>query len=186
MDLHSDQIQGFFNIPVDHLYASAIFVPYIRKFPRNDLVMASADAGGAGRAGKYASFLNCEMVVCYKNRVKANEIKEMKLIGDVRGKNVVLVDDIIDTAGTITRAADLMMENGAKSVRALCSHPVLSGYAYELIEKSALTELIVTDSIPLAHPSKKIKVLSVADLFSDVIQRVLNDESVSSLFQVTC
>jgi len=184
MDLHADQIQGFFNIPVDHLYASAIFVPHIQRLNLQNLTMASPDTGGTRRAGKYANFLNVDMVVCYKNRVEANKIKEMKLIGDVKDKDVVFVDDIVDTAGTLTKASNLVMEKGARSVRAFCTHPVLSGDACKLIEESALEELYVTDTIPLKCESNKIKVLSTAKLFSEAIMRVLTDTSVSTLFYV--
>lgn len=183
IDLHADQIQGFFDIPVDHLYASYIFIPYIRSLLLPNLATASPDTGGTGRASKYAEVLgNAGMAVCYKIRNAPGEIKEMKLIGDVKGKNVVLLDDIIDTAGTITKAADLIMDNGALSVRALCTHSVLSGNACELIEKSKLTELVVTDTIPLKCKSAKIKVLSTADLLAKSIKIIHNDESISSLF----
>lgn len=185
MDLHADQIQGFFDVPVDHMYASSIFVPYIKSLNLPNLVMASPDTGGTRRAGAYAKFLNCEMVICYKQRSKANEVGRMVLIGDVTGKDVVLVDDIIDTGGTITKAAKMMIENGAKSVRGLCTHPILSGKAYERIEKSYFDELIVTDTIPLKKESKKIRVLSTARLFADVIKRVNNHESISTHFEFT-
>lgn len=185
MDLHADQIQGFFDVPVDHMYASSVFVPYIKSLDLPNLVMASPDTGGTRRAGAYAKFLNCEMVICYKQRIKANEVERMVLIGDVKGKDVVLVDDIIDTAGTITKAAKMMMDHGATSVRALCTHPILSGKAFERIEKSCFDELIVTDTIPLRKESPKIKVLSTAKLFADVIKRVNNHESISSHFQFT-
>jgi ribose-phosphate pyrophosphokinase len=185
MDLHADQIQGFFDVPVDHMYASSIFVPYVKSLNLPNLVMASPDTGGTRRAGAYAKFLNCEMVICYKQRIKANEVERMVLIGDVKDKDVVLVDDIIDTGGTITRAAKMMIENGAKSVRGLCTHPILSGKAYERIEKSYFDELIVTDTIPLKKESSKIKVLSTARLFADVIKRVNNHESISTHFEFT-
>lgn len=185
MDLHADQIQGFFDVPVDHMYASSVFVPYVKSLNLPNLVMASPDTGGTRRAAAYAKFLNCEMVICYKQRIKANEVERMVLIGDVKGKDVVLVDDIIDTAGTITKAAKMMMDHGATSVRAMCTHPILSGKAYERIEKSCFDELIVTDTIPLRKESTKIKVLSTAKLFADVIKRVNNHESISSHFQFT-
>ncbi|MFN2394297.1 MAG: ribose-phosphate pyrophosphokinase [Bacteroidales bacterium] len=185
MDLHADQIQGFFDVPVDHMYASSVFVPYVKSLNLPNLVMASPDTGGTRRAAAYAKFLNCEMVICYKQRIKANEVERMVLIGDVKGKDVVLVDDIIDTAGTITKAAKMMMDHGATSVRAMCTHPILSGKAYERIEKSCFDELIVTDTIPLRKESPKIKVLSTAKLFADVIKRVNNHESISSHFQFT-
>jgi len=188
MDLHADQIQGFFDVPVDHLYASTIFIPYIKQLNLPNLTIAAPDMGGSKRANAYAKFLNCEIVVCYKQRKKANEISSMTLIGDVAGKDVVLVDDICDTAGTLTKAADLMMEKGANSVRAMCTHPILSGRAYENIEKSKMFELIVTDTIPLktyhSQTTNKIKVLSVADLFADVINLVHNHESISNKFIV--
>ena len=155
MDLHADQIQGFFDMPVDHLYASSIFLPYLQSLNLPRLTMASPDMGGTKRANAYAKFLNCEMVICYKQRKKANVIESMTLIGEVEGKDIVLIDDIVDTAGTLTKAADLMMEKGAASVRAICTHPILSGKAYETIEKSKITELIVTDTIPLKSSSSK-------------------------------
>ena len=182
MDLHADQIQGFFEKPVDHLYASTIFLPYLRSLNLEDLTVASPDMGGSKRAYAYSKFLESDVVICYKQRAKANVISHMALIGDVKGKNVVLVDDMVDTAGTLTHAANLMMERGAKSVRAVCTHPVLSGNAYEKVEKSALEELIVTDSIPLKQESKKIKVVSCAKLFAEVMQAVHNNKSISSKF----
>ncbi|MFB6306963.1 MAG: ribose-phosphate pyrophosphokinase, partial [Flavobacteriales bacterium] len=163
MDLHADQIQGFFEVPVDHLFASSIFIPYIEELGLKDPVMAAPDVGGTKRANAYAKHLNLELAICYKQRKKANEVESMTVIGDVDGRDVLIVDDIIDTAGTLTRAADMMMERGAKSVRAMCSHPVLSGNALEKIEGSSLSELIVTDTIPLEQESEKIRVLSVAD-----------------------
>lgn len=182
MDLHADQIQGFFDMPVDHLYASSIFLPYLQSLNLPRLTMASPDMGGTKRANAYAKFLNCEMVICYKQRKKANVIESMTLIGEVEGKDIVLIDDIVDTAGTLTKAADLMMEKGAASVRAVCTHPILSGKAYETIEKSKITELIVTDTIPLKSSSPKIRVISVADLFADVLGKVHNFESISDHF----
>jgi ribose-phosphate pyrophosphokinase len=182
MDLHADQIQGFFEVPVDHLFASTIFIPYIKSLNLPNLMMASPDMGGTKRANAYAKYLDCGVVVCYKQRKKANVISDMFLIGEVEGKDVIIVDDMVDTAGTLTKAADLMMDNGANSVRAMTTHPILSGEAYERIEKSKLTELIVTDTIPLAKTSPKIKVISVADLFSDIVRKVTNHESISEAF----
>ncbi len=182
MDLHADQIQGFFQIPVDHLYASTIFLPYIQSLKLDNLCIASPDMGGSKRAYAYAKTLNSDVVVCYKQRKKANIISHMELIGDVEGKNVVLVDDMVDTAGTLAKAGDLIIEKGAKSVRAICTHGVLSGNAYDKIEKSKLEELIVTDSVPRIKSNSKIKVLSCADLFADVMHNVHNNESISSKF----
>jgi ribose-phosphate pyrophosphokinase len=184
MDLHADQIQGFFDVPVDHLYASSIFVPYIRDLGLEDLVIAAPDMGGTKRASAYSRFLNCEMVICYKLRKKANYVDEITIIGDVSGKNVVIVDDMIDTAGTILLAADLMMQSGARSVRAVATHPVLSGQAIEKLEKSSISEVVVTDTIPHKITSGKIKVLTVADLFATVIDKVYNYQSISSTFIV--
>jgi len=182
MDLHADQIQGFFEKPVDHMFASTIFLPYLRSLKLQNLTIASPDMGGSKRAYAYSKFLESDVVICYKQRSKANVISHMELIGDVTGKNVVLVDDMVDTAGTLTAAANLMMERGALSVRAICTHPILSGNAYEKIENSHLTELIVTDSIPLKHESSKIRVLTCADLFADVMTRVNTNTSISSKF----
>ncbi|MEO2056981.1 MAG: ribose-phosphate pyrophosphokinase [Flavobacteriaceae bacterium] len=182
MDLHADQIQGFFQIPVDHLYASTIFLPYIQSLKLDDLCIASPDMGGSKRAYAYAKALNSDVVVCYKQRKKANVILHMELIGDVTGKNVVLIDDMVDTAGTLAKAGDLIIEKGAKSVRAICTHGVLSGNAYEKIEKSKLEELIVTDTVPKIKSNSKIKVLSCADLFADVMENVHNNKSISSKF----
>jgi ribose-phosphate pyrophosphokinase len=183
MDLHADQIQGFFDVPVDHLYASAIFVPYVKKLDLPNPVMASPDTGGTRRAGAYAKFLNSELVICYKQRIKHNEVDRMTLIGDVKGKDVVLVDDIIDTAGSITKAAEMVLDKGASSVRAICTHPVFSGQAYQRIEDSVFEEVIVSDTIPLKKPCKKVTVLTSAKLFADVIQRVHNHESISTHFE---
>lgn len=182
MDLHADQIQGFFEKPVDHLYASTVFLPYLKDLKLDNLTIASPDMGGSKRAYAYSKALESDVVICYKQRAKANVISHMELIGNVEGKNVVLVDDMVDTAGTLTKAADLMMERGAISVRAICTHPVLSGEAYNRIENSKLQELIVTDSIPLKQESRKIKVVSCADLFADVMSRVNNNRSISSKF----
>lgn len=186
MDLHADQIQGFFEVPVDHLFASTIFLPHIKEMGLQDLVMAAPDTGGTKRANAYSKHLGCEMAICYKQRKVANQVESMTVIGDVRDRNVVLVDDMIDTAGTLTKAADMMMYLGALSVRAVCTHAVLSGQAYERIAASSLTELIVTDTIPLrpaeGMPTDKIKQLSVDHLFADVIRRVRTHESISSHF----
>ncbi|WP_108424061.1 ribose-phosphate pyrophosphokinase [Flagellimonas amoyensis] len=182
MDLHADQIQGFFEKPVDHLFASTMFLPYLKGLNLDNLCIASPDMGGSKRAYAYSKALECDVVICYKQRAKANVISHMELIGDVQGKNVILVDDMVDTAGTLTKAADLMMERGAESVRAVTTHGLLSGNAYEKIEKSKLTELIITDSIPIDHNQSKIKVLSCADLFADVMHRVHHNTSISSKF----
>jgi len=182
MDLHADQIQGFFERPVDHLFASTIFLPYLRALNLDNLTIASPDMGGSKRAYAYSKALESDVVICYKQRAKANVISHMELIGDVTGKNVVLVDDMVDTAGTLTKAADLMIERGAKSVRAICTHPILSGSAYQRLEDSKLEELIVTDSIPTSQKSAKIRVLSCADLFADVMHKVHQNESISSKF----
>ena len=182
MDLHADQIQGFFEKPVDHLFASTIFLPYLKSLNLDNLTIASPDMGGSKRAYAYSKALESDVVICYKQRAKANVISRMELIGDVTGKNVVLVDDMVDTAGTLTKAADLMIERGAKSVRAICTHPILSGSAYQRLEDSKLEELIVTDSIPTSQESSKIRVLSCADLFADVMHKVHQNESISSKF----
>ena len=180
MDLHADQIQGFFEKPVDHMFASTIFLPYLKSLNLDNLTIASPDMGGSKRAYAYSKALESDVVICYKQRAKANVISHMELIGDVTGKNVVLVDDMVDTAGTLTKAADLLMERGALSVRAICTHPILSGNAYERLENSKLEELIVTDSIPVSQESPKIRVLSCADLFADVMTKVNHNESISS------
>lgn len=182
MDLHADQIQGFFEVPVDHIFASTIFIPYITNLNLKNLTMASPDMGGTKRANAYAKFLHAEVAVCYKQRKKANVIEDMFLIGDVEGRDVIVVDDMVDTAGTLVKAAEIMKEKGALSVRAIATHAILSGDAYNRIENSHLTELIVTDSIPLAQQSNKIKVISVADLFSNIIKKVFNHESISESF----
>lgn len=182
MDLHADQIQGFFEVPVDHLFASTIFLPYLEKLNIENLVMAAPDTGGTKRANAYAKHLGCDLAICYKQRKKANEISEMTVIGEVEGKDIVIVDDMIDTAGTLTKAATMMLDNGAASVRAMCTHGVLSGPAYERIENSQLTELVITDSIPMQDKCEKIKVLSVAELFAQVMKNVVGYESISSHF----
>jgi ribose-phosphate diphosphokinase len=185
MDLHADQIQGFFNVPVDHLYASTVFIDYLRSTSNLDrTVVATPDVGGAKRANSYAKFLGVPMVICHKSRAKANEVAEMTIIGDVKDKDVILVDDIVDTAGTICKAADLMMRNGARSVRAIASHAVLSDPATERIEASSLTEMIFTDSIPLRKHSDKIHIVSVAGVFAEAIKRVINHESISILYSL--
>ena len=182
LDLHADQIQGFFDVPVDHLYASAIFVPYLRNLNLDNMVIAAPDMGGAKRANAYASFLQCGLVVSHKERKTENKVDNMTVIGDVKDKNVVIIDDMIDTAGTVTVASEIMMQKGAKSVRVVATHPVLSGDAYENINNSQITEMIVSDSIPLKQDCDKIKVLSVADIFADVIKSVYEHRSISTSF----
>ncbi len=182
MDLHADQIQGFFEKPVDHLYASTIFLPYIESLKLENLSIASPDMGGSKRAYAYSKFLQSDVVICYKQREKANIISTMELIGDVTGKHVILVDDMIDTGGTLAKAADIMIEKGALSVRAICTHPILSGDAYNKIENSKLIELIVSDTIPLKRKSSKIKVVSCAPLFADVMLNVQDNTSISGKF----
>ena len=184
MDLHADQIQGFFDIPVDHLYASSIFLPHIQAMNLDNLVIASPDVGGSKRANTYAKYLDAPMVICHKHRAKANEVSEMRVIGDVAGKNVIIIDDMVDTAGTLTKAADMMIEQGALTVRAFTTHGVLSGPAYERIESSKLTELYVTDSIPSRKVSDKIKVLSIANALADTIEKVYYYQSISAQFVV--
>lgn len=184
MDLHADQIQGFFNVPVDHLYASNIFIEYMRSLDVENLVIATPDVGGTKRASAYAKFLGAPMVICYKIRKKANVISDMQIIGDVKGMDVLLIDDIVDTAGTITKASELMLQNGAKSVRAIATHAVMSDPASTRVDQSGLTEIIFTDSIPYSQKSSKVKVLSVADMFADAIERVCNNESISSLYVI--
>lgn len=181
-DLHADQIQGFFDIPVDHLDGNFIFVPYLKSLNLPDIMFASPDVGGIKRARSFAKFFNAELAVCDKHRKEANKIDSMRLIGEVEGKDVILVDDLVDTAGTICRAAALLKEKGAKSVRAVCTHPVLSGKAYENIAASQLEEMVVTDTIPLKEQSPKIKVLTVSDLFAKAIRKIHDHESISSLF----
>jgi ribose-phosphate pyrophosphokinase len=182
MDLHADQIQGFFDIPVDHLYSSSVFIPYIQSLNLPNLTIASPDMGGSNRANTYAKFLKSEIVICYKHREKANVVGKMLLIGDVKGKDVVLVDDMIDTAGTLTKAADLMIEMGANTVRAVCTHGVFSGPAYQRIDDSRLLEVAVTDTIPKEHGSSKVKEISISKLFASSIDAVLKNESISRHF----
>jgi len=184
MDLHADQIQGFFDVPVDHLYASTVFLEEIKSKKLKNLLIATPDVGGTKRANTYAKYLNVPMVICYKLRKKANEVSEMKIIGDVKGADVVLVDDIVDTAGTITKAADLMMKAGAKTVRAIASHAVMSDPASTRVDQSSLDEIIFTDSIPYSKKSEKVKIVSIADMFATAIQRVCNNESISSLYVI--
>jgi len=182
MDLHADQIQGFFEKPVDHLYASSIFLPYLLSLKLNNLTIASPDMGGSKRAYAYSKFLKSDVVICYKQRKKANVISHMELIGEVKGKNVVLVDDMVDTAGTLTMAADLMIDRGAKSVRAICTHAILSGDAFNKIEKSKLEELIVSDSITSKRSHPKVKILSCSKLFAEVMESVHSNKSIHSKF----
>ena len=182
MDLHADQIQGFFDIPVDHLYGSTILIPYIKSLGLKDFAIASPDIGGAKRANSWAKYFDSGLIICHKTRIRANEVADMKVIGDVEGKNVVIVDDMIDTAGTICKASSILKEKGALSVRAVATHAVLSGKAYENIEKSALDEVIFTDSIPLHQECSKIKVISVADMFAETIRNVVEHRSISDHF----
>ena len=182
MDLHADQIQGFFNIPVDHLYTSAVFLPYIESLKLKDLVIATPDVGGSKRASTFSKYLGVPLVLCNKSREKANEVASMQIIGDVTDKNVVLVDDIVDTAGTITKAANIMLEAGAKSVRAIASHCVMSDPASFRVQESSLTEIVFTDSIPYSKKCAKVKQLSIADMFAETIKRVVNNESISSQY----
>lgn len=182
-DLHADQIQGFFDIPVDHLDGAFIFVPYLKSLGlESNIMFASPDVGGIKRARSFAKFFEADLAVCDKYRKEANKVESMRLIGEVEGKDVVLVDDLVDTAGTICKAAALLKEKGARSVRAVCTHPVLSGNAYENIENSVLEELVVTDTIPLKQKTSKIKVLTVSDLFAKAIRKIHDHESISSLF----
>lgn len=184
MDLHADQIQGFFDIPVDHLYASGVLLPYIQSLNLDDIVVASPDVGGSKRANSYAKYLGCPLVLCNKTRAKANVVASMQIIGDVKGKNVVVIDDMVDTAGTITKAADIMKEAGAKSVRAVASHCVMSGPASERVQDSALEEIVFTDSIPYSNRCAKVKQISVAPMFAETIRRLLNNESISDQYLV--
>ena len=184
MDLHADQIQGFFNVPVDHLYASSVFIPYIKSLNLPDLVIATPDVGGAKRANTYAKYFNVPLVLCHKQRAKANVVATMTVLGDVKDKNVILIDDMVDTAGTITKAADLMMANGAKSVRALASHAIMSDPASERVDNCGLTEMIFTNSIPFKKNCKKATILSVARLIADTIRRVHENQSISSQYLI--
>ena len=182
MDLHADQEQGFFDVPVDHLYGSSVFIPYIQNLSLDNLVIATPDVGGSKRANSYAKFFNAPLVLCNKTRPRPNEIGTMQIIGDVTDANVILVDDMVDTAGTITKAADLMMENGAKSVRAVATHCVMSGPATERICSSALTEMIFTDSIPYKKECDKVKQITIANILAETIRRAANNESISSQY----
>lgn len=184
MDLHADQIQGFFNVPVDHLYASSVFIPYIQSLNLDNMVIATPDVGGAKRANSYAKYLDLPLVLCHKQRAKANVVAKMTVIGEVKDKNVILIDDMCDTAGTIVKAASLMMENGAKSVRALCSHAIMSDPATERVNGSPLTEMIFTNSIPYRKHCDKCTIISVAKLFADTIRRVHDNESISSQYLI--
>ena len=184
MDLHADQIQGFFDVPVDHLYASGVILPYLQSLKLENLVIASPDVGGSKRANTYAKYLGCPLVLCNKTRARANVIASMQIIGDVKDKNVVIVDDMVDTAGTICKAANLMMENGARSVRALASHAIMSDPASQRIDDSALTEMIFSNSIPLNKDCKKVTILSIASLFADTIRRVHENRSISSQYLI--
>ena len=184
MDLHADQIQGFFDVPVDHLYGSGVILPYLQSLHLEDLVIASPDVGGSKRANTYAKFLGCPLVLCNKTRARANVVATMQIIGDVEGKNVVIIDDMVDTAGTITKAADIMKEAGAKTIRACASHCVMSGPASERVQNSALEEIVFTDSIPYSQRCAKVKQLSVADMFAETIRRVINNESISDQYIV--
>ena len=184
MDLHADQIQGFFDVPVDHLYASGVIMPYLKSLKLKDMVIASPDVGGSKRANTYAKFFGCPLVLCNKTRARANVVATMQIIGDVEGKNVVIVDDMVDTAGTITKAADLMKQAGAATVRACASHCVMSGPASDRVQESALEEIVFTDSIPYTQRCAKVKQLSVADMFAEAIRRVIDNKSISDLYIV--
>ncbi len=184
MDLHADQEQGFFDVPVDHLYASTIMLPYIKSLGLDNLCIATPDVGGSKRASSYAKYLDCPMVLCNKTRKKANEVDSMQIIGDVKGMDVILVDDIVDTAGTICKAADIIMENGANSVRAIASHCIMSGPANERVEASSLKEMLFTDSIPYKGNCDKVKQISVAGLLAETIRRVMDNESISSQYLI--
>ncbi len=184
MDLHADQIQGFFNVPVDHLYASNVILPYLKSLNLPDMCIASPDVGGSKRANTYAKYLGCPLVLCNKTRARANVVESMQIIGDVDGKNVVIIDDMVDTAGTITKAADIMKAAGAKTVRACASHCVMSGPASDRIQNSALEEMVFTDSIPYSHHCAKVKQLSVADLFAETIRLVIENKSISSQYLI--
>lgn len=185
-DLHADQIQGFFDVPVDHIYASSIFLPYLRDLKLENLSIAAPDIGGAKRANAYSRIIGCPLIICHKSREKANVVGSMTAIGDVEGRNIIIIDDMIDTAGTITKAADMLMDKGATSVRALATHAVLSGPAYERIANSRLVEVVLSDTIPLTDnpeiDKSKIKIISVADIFADVISKVYSYQSISTIF----
>jgi ribose-phosphate pyrophosphokinase len=183
IDLHADQIQGFFEVPVDHLYASELFVKDIQNLNLPNLVIASPDMGGSKRANAYAKLLKSGVVICYKERKEANVIGDMKVLGDVNGKDVVIIDDMVDTAGTLTKAADLMIENGATSVRAYCTHGILSGSAYDRLNSSSIAELVITNTIPKSHSSSKVREISVADFFAQTINSVVNNESISDKWE---
>lgn len=184
MDLHADQIQGFFDVPVDHLYGSTIFIPYIKSLNLDNLIIASPDVGGSKRASTYSKHLEVPMALCHKTREKANVVGEMRIIGDVKDKNVIIVDDMVDTAGTLCKAADLMIANGAKSVRAIVTHGLMSGPACERVMKSSLTEIAFTDSIPFDKECAKAKVLTIAELFAETIYRVQEHKSISEQYLI--
>ncbi|MBQ0061745.1 MAG: ribose-phosphate pyrophosphokinase [Bacteroidaceae bacterium] len=184
MDLHADQIQGFFDVPVDHLYASSVHLPYIKSLNLENLVIATPDVGGSKRANSYSKYLQVPLVLCNKHRDKPNEVASMQIIGDVEGKDVIIVDDMVDTAGTITKAADVMKEAGARTVRAVASHCVMSGPASERVQNSALEEIVFTDSIPYSNRCAKVKQLSIAELFAETIRRVMDNESISSQYLI--
>ena len=184
MDLHADQIQGFFDVPVDHLYASGVILPYLQELNLEDMVIASPDVGGSKRANAYAKYLHCPLVLCNKTRARANVVESMQIIGDVEGKNVIIIDDMVDTAGTITKAADIMKAAGAKSIRACASHCVMSDPASERVQESALEEIVFTDSIPYSMKCSKVRFLSVAHMFAETIRRVVCNESISSQYLV--
>jgi len=184
MDLHAEQIQGFFNVPVDHLYASSVFIPYLQSLKLDNMAIATPDVGGAKRANSYAKYLDLPLVLCHKQRAKANVVAKMTVIGDVKDKNVILIDDMVDTAGTITKAANLMMENGARSVRALCTHAIMSNPASERVQESAIEEMIFTNSIPYHGDCTKCTIISVARLFADTIRRVHSNQSISSQYLI--
>ncbi len=184
MDLHADQEQGFFNVPVDHLYASSVLLPYIKSLNLDDIVVAAPDVGGSKRANTYSKYLGCPLVLCNKTRVKPNEVAGIQIIGEVKGANVILVDDMVDTAGTITKAADMMKEKGARSVRAVATHCIMSGLASERVQESALEELVFTDSIPYSNRCAKVKQISIADILAETIRRVENNESISSQYLI--
>ena len=183
IDLHADQIQGFFEVPVDHLYASELFVEDINKLDLKNLIIASPDMGGSKRANAYAKIMDCGVVICYKERKKANVIGDMKVLGDAKGKDVVIIDDMVDTAGTLTKAADLMITNGASSVRAYCTHGILSKDAYQKLDNSKIEELVITNTIPKKHKSTKVREISVADFFASTIKSVVNNESISATWK---